>query len=277
MDLRINIQRLPSPSNIKISYPRVKTNAIITWDEVRISEDNPLNGNIKMIGYNVYRGVSSNGIFYKQNKNPININRYDDMTLGNNPNVTYWYKVSTIYINNDDKVIEGQLSGPHMYKVNNTNKWFNKANERTLWILKNTGQLFDLYIRKYEGNKCSCYDSLRGRSSAVDCHLCFGTGIEGGYEPMFQLYVRLKPAETALEQINTGFQYNNMPGAWTISTVQIKNRDLLIGPDGIIYSVLGSHINQAAGYLFHQELRLRELDPTDALYKMKRVNLSPNL
>ena len=149
-------------------------------------------------------------------------------------------------------------------------------NERNMWILKNTGQLFDLYTRKYEGKQCpKCYDSIRGRSGENDCDVCFGTGFEGGFEAMYQLYVRLKPAETSLDIQATEYTYTNLPGAWLISKTEIKNRDILISPQGKMLSVLSSYVNQAAGFLFHQELKLKEIDPTDQLYRIRRETLYP--
>ena len=278
MDIQLNVRRLLAPNNIQISYPKIQGNSVITWNMVRNPDESKEDKEILEVKYNVYRGISTNGIFYKQNLNPLDNNRYEDKTLGKNPNTVYWYKVSTVYLNKDNKWVEGPLSAPVIYRVNNTNKWFNKINERNLWILKNTGQLFDLYTRKMDGKKCpKCYDKVRGRASDHMCTICYGTGVEGGYEPMFQLYVRQKPATQSLDIGNAGFQLNHSPGAWTISTVELKNRDILINPQGKIFQVTSSHINQAAGYLFHQELQLKEYDVTDPIYRLKRKTLYPNL
>jgi hypothetical protein len=55
------------------------------------------------------------------------------------------------------------------------------------------------------------------------------------------------------------------------------NRDILISPTGTIYQVTASMINQAGGYLFHQELKLKAFDMKDPIYNMKRTTLYPNL
>jgi len=279
MDLNTNIKQLPPPNNIKISCPKGPQSQLVTWDAVRNPDEVIIGGVIEKVCYNVYRGISANGIFYKQNQRPVETNRYEDLNISKNPNVVNWYKVSTTYkVRNQEKWIEGPLSGPIIYQVLNNNKWFKKVNERNFWILRNTGQLFDLYTRKYDGERCSkCFDPIRGRAATPNCNECYGTGFVGGYEPQFQLYVREKPATHDLGIMPQGYVYNNNPGAWTISTIEIKNRDLLINPRGIIYSVLTSNTNQAAGYLFHQELTMKELDPMDPLYQMKRVALYPNL
>ncbi|MFW6015077.1 MAG: hypothetical protein ACOCRK_01415 [bacterium] len=271
-----NIQ-LPPPNNVFISYPKKQGHVMITWNSISHPNNNDEdNNNDFIVNYNVYRGTSVNGIFYKLNDEPIKNNYFEDEKQNKNPNITYWYKVSSIYKNDSGNIIEGKSSKPIKYEVNNTNRWFKKMNERSMWILKNTGQLFDLYVRKYEGKRCpKCYDSIRGRSGNGHCEICFGTGFEDGYEPMFQLYMRLKPVQQSLDIGSHGFQINSSPGAWTISSTQIKNRDILIGPQGIIYSVTSSHINQAAGYLFHQELQLKELERTDPLYNLKRETLYP--
>lgn len=278
MDFQINKRRLPAPVNIKIAFPKMQGHLLVTWDSVRNPDQDNITGDIVTVSYNVYRAISSGGIFYKQNQNPLTTNIYQDRSIGKNPNTTYWYKVSTSYLDKSGQIVEGPLSGPFSYRVTTMNKWFNKVNERNLWILKNTGMLFDFYTRKYEGVECpKCYDDARGRAGMNSCTVCFGTGFEGGYEPMMQLYIRLKPAEESLDISTEEFTYNSIPGAWTISTTQIKNRDLLIDQEGQMYSVVSSYVNQAAGYLFHQDLKLRQLEPNDKLYQLRRSTLKPDL
>src|SRR3712207_4670130 len=131
-----------------------------------------------------------------------------------------------------------------------------------MWILKNTGILMDLYIRKTDGKRCEkCYDKVRGQSSDSRCPICYGTTFVGGYEPAVQLYVRQKPAAQQLDISNGGYMINSNPGAWTISGIHIHNRDLLINPEGRILSVTNANITHAAGYYFHQELQTKEIDP----------------
>jgi len=278
MNININQRKLPPPSNVIISYPRDNSHIIVTWDDVRNPDKYIVDGEIKNIYYNIYKGLSQNGIFYKMNQDNLTSNKYEDHDVNANPNISNWYKVSTTYLSKDDKFIEGNLSLPCCYMVHNTDKWFLKINERNLWILKNTGQLYDLYTRKYDGEHCErCYDEIRGRSGTNDCPVCYGTGFVGGYDPAFQIYLRLKPAENSLGISNQQFVYEDSPGAWTILNTKLMNRDILIGPTGKIYHVLSSMINQAGGYLFHQELRLKAIDMRDPLYSMKRTTLYPSL
>ena len=276
MNFNIN-KRLNYPMNINISIPRNIKQICLTWNDVNNPDKNS-NDEIRIIkvAYNVYRGTSINGIFYKLNTTPIETNRFDDTTLSINPNTRYWYKVSTVAVFSDDSISESRLSEPHMYQVKNENKWFNKVNERNMWILKNTGILMDLYIRKTTGDVCEkCWDDIRGQSANTQCKECFGTGYIGGYEPISQLYVRQKPAQQQLDLNGQGYMINSNPGAWTISSTQIKNRDLLINPEGRIFSVTNSYVSHAAGYYFHQELQMKELDPTDPRYQIARLTIYP--
>jgi hypothetical protein len=207
---------------------------------------------------------------------PLKTNRYEDYTINKNPNVANWYKVSSVYEDSEGNLIEGQSSAPSTFRIRNTDKWFFKINERNYWILQNTGMWFDLYTRKYSGEKCpKCYDSIRGRAGSSTCDICFGTGFVGGYEPAFQLLVRLKPVDQSLGISNQMLVNENTPGAWTITDTLIMNRDLLISPAGTFYQVLSRNINHAGGFLFHQELRLRAYDPEDNIYNLKRTTLYP--
>ena len=277
MDFNINSRRLGCPQNIRMSHPHDIKQLIISWDKV----ENPDKGKkpknkIEEVKYNVYRGTSLNGIFFKLNDNPLDTNQYIDKVLSLNPNTNYWYKISTVAIFSDGSFSESFLSQPEMYKVENTNKWFNKMNERNMWILKNTGVLMDLYTRKTTGEKCpDCWDEIRGQSINPKCEKCFGTTFVGGYEPAVQLYVRQKPAPQQLDIITQGYSINSTPGLWTISSIKLHNRDLLINPEGRIFSITSANISHAAGFYFHQELQAKEIDPNDIRYKIKRETLYP--
>lgn len=278
MDFQLNERRLPAPINIKVSIPKAAGHLLVIWDEVMNPDSDRsqfADQIIIKVKYNVYRGISLGGIFYKMNSTPLENTRFEDSKVNRNPNTQYFYKVSTIAEFDDGSTVEGELSPPVIFHIPTTNKWFKKINERNMWILKNTGVLMDLYVRKTEGERCEeCWDSIRSQGDS-DCLHCFGTTFKGGYEPMTQLYVRQKPATQQLELTSYGYVPNNNPGAWTISNVKLNNRDLLINPEGKILSITSSQISHAAGYLFHQELTLKELDTTDRLYKMKRTTLYP--
>lgn len=277
MDFNINSRRLGCPQNIRMSHPHDIKQLIISWDKVENPDKGKRSKNkIEEVKYNVYRGTSLNGIFFKLNDNPLKTNQYIDKVLSLNPNTNYWYKISTVAIFSDGSFSESFLSQPEMYKVENTNKWFNKMNERNMWILKNTGVLMDLYTRKTTGEKCpDCWDEIRGQSINPKCEKCFGTTFVGGYEPAVQLYVRQKPAPQQLDIITQGYSINSTPGLWTISSIKLHNRDLLINPEGRIFSITSANISHAAGFYFHQELQAKEIDPNDIRYKIKRETLYP--
>lgn len=277
MDFNINSRRLNPPHEINLSYPRDIRQLNVTWDMIPNPDKNISTGLfITSVQYNIYRGTSTSGIFYKLNNQPLSTNRYEDKSIAITPNVNYWYKISTIANFSDGTYSESLLSQPEMYQVKNENKWFVKMNERNMWILKNTGVLMDLYVRKTTGERCEhCWDENRGQAKDPTCKICFGTGFVGGYEPMHQLYVRQKPAPQQLDMTTQGYMISANPGLWTISSVQIHNRDLLINPEGRIFSVTNSNISHAAGYYFHQELQSKEIDPMDVKYTIKRATLYP--
>lgn len=281
MDFQLNIRQLPAPQNIKISSPKGPGQLTIVWDGVlnpdkdKVSIDPSIL--IKEVKYNVYRSSSLGGIFYKLNNHPIEHSRYEDNTVGRNPNTQYFYKISSVAIMADGiKKVESKLSESVTFQIPTEDRWFKKINERNMWILKNTGVLMDVYRRKTEGERCSvCYDPIREQGDP-DCTSCFGTTFDGGYEPMMQIYIRQKPATQQLQLTPQGYVIDNNPGAWTISTIHLTNRDLMFNPYGKLFSVLNSNVNHAAGYFFHQELQMKELDPTDKRYEIKRRTLYPN-
>lgn len=279
MDFQLNRRRLPFPNNIQVdSQHNIISGLVVSWDRMKNPDiDSPV-AEIIEIKYNVYRGTSVGGIFYKLNSQSLSENKYEDKGVKLHPNTQYFYKISTVAVFTDGNFSESVLSPPVAFVVPTTNKWFKKMNERNMWILKNTGVLMDLYRRKTEGERCQiCYDDIRGQSGDNSCTNCFGTGFDGGFEPMHQLYVRQKPATEQLDLSPRGYTQNSQPGAWTISKVHIKNRDLLINPYGQVFSVLSSNLSHAAGFFLHQELTMKEIDVNDIRYHIKRTSLHPEI
>ena len=263
-NLSLATRRLPPPQDIKLEYTKVSGQSIIIWDNLR--------GADHKVFYNVYRAMAYNGIFYKLNKSPIPINRFIDNTCRTHPTIGYWYKVSSCYLDNDIW-IEGTPSEPIQYQAGPATFWLNKINERNLWILKNDGLIFDFYARKYDGEKCSCYDYNRASPALGDCPICYGTGYVGGYAPTCALLVRIVNTVETLNQTKESYRFSQTPTAWTISPIRIRNRDLLIHPDGTIYQVLDSTVSSAAGFQFHQDLKLSSLENNDPLYKIRHAHL----
>lgn len=267
MDIIVKKFKLIPPKNIKIIFTNLQNDASITWDKIEYMD--------YTIGYNVYRSTIANGIYYKLNKDVLLTNRYEDRSITNNRNTTYWYKISTLYLD-EDTWIESELSNAQIYRVDNTNKWFHKMNERNMWILKMDGELFDLYKRKLEGEHCDCWDDIRGSSANPNCDKCYGTGFIGGYDPIYQIYIREKPNADSLDRTMRGLSVKNSTGAWTICDVPIRDRDILINPQGIMFRVVNVNMGHAAGYNFHQEITMEEIETNDPVYNIKRKTLYPN-
>lgn len=148
-------------------------------------------------------------------------------------------------------------------------------NERNMWILKNDGLVFQLYQRKYEGERCSCFDPLRGVAGNSRCPICWGTSFIGGYNPSIEIFVRLNLQDTSLMQEQEGYNLSLACNAWTISSIRIQTRDLLYSPEGNIYSVIAVNSHNAAGYWFHQQLRIYSIDQNDPLYTFLRKSQKP--
>ena len=93
-------------------------------------------------------------MFVKLNTQELSTNIFEDKNINVNPNIRYYYKISTIAYFNDGTRTESKFSEPTSYKIETDNKWFKKINERNMWILKNDAVLMDLYVRKIDGEQC---------------------------------------------------------------------------------------------------------------------------
>ena len=132
MNLTIFQKQLPAPTNLMISFARDNQHLAITWDETRTPNKNLVKG-IKKVYYNIYKGHSQNGLFMKINENPIPFNRFEDKHVNINPNIMNWYKVSSLYLDENNNYIEGFEAAGELIDLIDSN--YEQAIEKALLLI----------------------------------------------------------------------------------------------------------------------------------------------
>jgi hypothetical protein len=153
-------------------------------------------------------------------------------------------------------------------------------------MLEATGENCIVLRRKWTGIRCRCID-LGREHQRVRCPYCFNTGIEGGYDRLFNkraineatinseglFMFRFSPYVDDLEIVqDQGLRQPNEETCWTLTLPNIKDRDCILKmtQDGLIefaYTVLNVTRNKL---LFNetgrQDIKVRRLDKTDMIY-----------
>ena len=120
-----------------------------------------------------------------------------------------------------------------------------EAVRRNGWILKQGGEDCKVFLRKWFGDKCTCFSEMDQRAKER-CPSCYGTGIAGGYLGPVKFtmapvdaQIQLRRGETGLNTSRTGTHWSNVaPRLHTYDIIQRSNGEFL-----------------EVGYVQHSEVR----------------------
>lgn len=138
---------------------------------------------------------------------------------------------------------------------------------RNRFILEQGGERVKLFIRRWAGPKCSCWDE-EYRTGRASCLRCYGTGYVGGYYGPFDILVAPPETEKIVELMDVGLHVNYDWATWTGPYPLINDRDFVVRQNNDRYSI--AHVNPqgARGAIFQQHFNLAPLDHNDVRYKV---------
>lgn len=162
---------------------------------------------------------------------------------------------------------------------------FQRAMDREEELMENVGEKCVLLRRKWDGQTCSCVTLKRQHPKIRSCKFCYGTGIVGGYDQVFNLRRADKRVMVRFyeqtEDLKLGdhqhFMQDFQPTALALFKPIIKDRDVIIrfdftGDPEYIYEVLNVGRER---FVFNkygrQKLSLIRLDKTDSIYQVPYV------
>jgi hypothetical protein len=100
-------------------------------------------------------------------------------------------------------------------------------------ILNNDAEDFDVFLRRWSGKACPKQDArLAGDpdyDSTMNCDLCWGTGILGGYWTQFRIRARYNemPYRTSV-YTDKGIEFSEDFNSWTLWLPKLHEHDLLV-------------------------------------------------
>ena len=123
--------------------------------------------------------------------------------------------------------------------------------------------------RKTCGQRCECYDDIRGDSKA-DCEYCFGTRFVGGYYPAQEICVNYQSGISFNEHMDQRGITQQMPPItfWARALPRIQIKDVIAGQNGwryIVTNVMPTHKNH---YILRQIVTAQWLPKSDMRYSI---------
>ncbi|MBU2483210.1 MAG: hypothetical protein KJ760_19170 [Proteobacteria bacterium] len=242
---------------IQIQNPMTGLDLDIYWDH---------NFEVDLLGYNVYRDQAAAGLFEdKLNSELLGVDFFRDTTALTRHAVEYYYTVTAVNFDGEESdkqfpvIFDLRAKRPMGY-------WLQAIIRRHNLLLNFDAERCDILIRRKVGERCSCYDSVKGQSQQR-CELCYGTSYLGGYIAIYDVLFRILSPQESLNLTQFGYSMESSLSAWLSTFPRLNNGDVILRRNNKRYEVNLVIPSITQGQLTRQVFTLKELDPSFAVYK----------
>ena len=113
---------------------------------------------------------------------------------------------------------------------------------RNQWALEQGGERVRLFLKKITGIPCSCRDFNRKtllymKQPDSRCKICFGTGIEGGYEGPYDIIIAPDDSERRISQAVQGRRMEHSYETYIGPSPIVQQRDFIVKQNNDRYSI----------------------------------------
>lgn len=161
-----------------------------------------------------------------------------------------FYRITTVGRREwDDKYRETPLEeadGETIHHMEDMGYIWREGVRRNGWILDQAGERVKVFVRKYMGERCDCWDSDYD-SATQDCHQCFAPGslvktYEGGYKPIENIEIgeKVLTSDGTFHQVTDTFERDYEGSILSIDS-RVSTEPLRVTPNHPIMTVRGSH------------------------------------
>lgn len=193
------------------------------------------------------------------------INNHIQMDL----NRRIYYKATTVLLE-DEEFKETPLREAEaisLYDMEKIDWVWAEAIRRNRWILEQGGERVKVFIRKWAGERCPCWDE-KYRIAKSDCNLCFGTAYIGGYEGPFDIIIAPPETERIVQLLDMGLHVSYDFQTWTGPYPLLNDRDFVIRSNNERFSVARVNPTSSRGAIFQQSFMLAPFDRKDIRYSV---------
>lgn len=155
-----------------------------------------------------------------------------------------------------------------VHHMENLDYIWREAIHRNGWILDQGGERVFVFVRKWIGEPCpSCWDKdyKQPRNS---CEICYGSGIEGGYEGPYEIKVAPPEAEKRINWDIHGFNLEHNYEVWTGPSPLLSQRDFLVKQNNDRYAIGAVRVPSNRGNILQQHFTIDHIDENDIRYKI---------
>jgi hypothetical protein len=167
----------------------------------------------------------------------------------------------------------------------NSEEWyFLSIREKDKWILNKSGERILLYKRRYEGQRCPLFDSVRDTNRQHDDKICYGTGwiandanptgsnaggpYYGFFQPIEIVVSLLSSGPEDLALTDYGQQRIYKPHSWTAHEPLLTPGDLIVRRNNSRFFVTEVFPRRWKHYVLHQDFSLAEVERGSIVYDL---------
>lgn len=228
--------------------------------------------------YNAYKNIYEEAVLPNPLTGSIRVSyTYVDGLIATDFNRRLYYKVTTVaYNETTETTIETPLSEVEAktpYQMEATDFIWKEAIRRNNWILIQAGENVKIFLRKWNGVRCTCWDPNYGQSKGIGlkkggCPICYGTGWVGGYEGPYD--VRIAPPETekSVNLLDAGFHITYDWASWMGPEPLVSDRDVVIRSNNDRFFISRQNPQGSRGAIYQQHFSLVHVDQTDPIYQI---------
>lgn len=238
-----------------------------------------LTGHGALLGFNIYRARtpqpdgSSN--WTKLNVSPVVVNLFADTTVDMTYQNIWWYRVEEQYFDGTLRDVDQPVNlnsflndaGDEPYPDMSVPQIAREKRRRKYIILRRNAELVTLLVRKVAGLRCACFDrEYESPQKIATCPQCYGTGWDGGFEVLNNVFMRILSIREMLELQPDGLMLNSDPAAWLVDYPLLRDTDIVVRRNNIRYEVMGADYLTDQGILTEQNFKLRRLESNHVAY-----------
>jgi hypothetical protein len=185
-----------------------------------------------------------------------------------------YYKVTTVARDENGNMMEtplDEVEAQSPYQMEKTDWVWKEAIRRNAWLLDREGERVKLFLRKWNGERCECFDPDFGYSKGIGlktggCANCYGTGFVGGYEGPYDIIIAPPETEKSVNLMDAGFHISYDWNTWMGPEPLVTDRDVVIRTNNDRFFVNRPNPQGSRGATYQQHFTMAHVDQTDPIY-----------
>lgn len=185
-----------------------------------------------------------------------------------NPESRYLYKIRATHIPTEFSIESNDFSYP---EVDPDRYAFYLSEIYSMYLEAIGNQKMYLLKRKRTGDRCECYDDVRGARLSDKCPICFGTGYAGGFYKPIEIMVNFLSTAGKQEEVglNGTFEATEPIQLWTQNYPLLQENDILVDSvTGERFTISHWRPSYKNGFLLRQTVQAEGIPESSRLYKV---------